>query len=715
MRAPLEKIELVDKYLTGKLTAAEQLNFIKTLETDVELQQLMNLQKDIIKAVQRKALKAEIKITIRKVDLWKKIWKWVIGGSIVMAAGVAGLLVLDQEPETIPHKNSNVPTISTQTKKEMAILDSTAQTDERIDFNGLKTWVDPDVQTFKVNPSKGATIEGKEGTLIIVPPDAFVDEQNKVVTAVVEFRLVEALKLEDMILYNLGTTSNGKALGTGGMLNFDFTASGKKVTIDAKRPLYVEVPTSKVREGMMAFKGEVKNGKINWVDPKPLKKYLVNVDFMLLDFLPIGFEDTVGTLLPFKGHKIMSSVLTDSLYYSVDFICGSARILPKLEFRESSIVIERAPRPAPIQPAVRLEADSSRATVPKVNSCCGIDPLAIKTLKTLPFAKTFIATQEFAERVRELHKLENGNEWLKIYVTNISKDLSYADSVIATKLTGDSKRIFTTFAKQRLTNIKDAAIYQDKLNDYYTKKKQEYKQQQNNRRSSLAAESTNELNRLLVAYRNATGTVLVKNENTKGSSSLTVATGSSYSFLWAKPGWVNIDCYLNGLAYGSEEVKMKLNTVEGTTEVYQWINMVDNINPLFIKGNEAIAMFPARDKPLASQMKNTFCFAISRKNGAYQWFDKRYNPYETSLINIDLEPSSIAEIKSKLKSYHVDRDLEKRLDQAEKEIVQALKNKAEAEKRAKELYEEQAIKVKLESAAYPCEVILKPTHKKKTF
>jgi hypothetical protein len=711
MRAPLEKIELVEKYLTGKLTAAEQLNFIKAMETDIELQQLMNLQKDIIKTVQRKALKAEIKTTIKKVNFWKKTWKWIIAGGIAVSLIIAGLLVLDQAPEITKRKSGNVLSVSTQTKEEIAIPDSTTQTGERINFNGLKTWLEPDVQTFKVNPSKGATIEGKEGTLIIVPANAFVDEQNKIITGEVEFQLVEALKLEDMVLYNLGTTSNGKALGTGGMLHVDFITSGKKVKVDPQRPLYVEVPTNKVKEGMMAFKGEVKNGKINWMDPKPLKKYLVNVDFKLLDFLPIGFEDTVRTILPFIGHKKLSSTLTDSLYYSVDFICGSPRAIPKLDLDPEGDpaveAVEKVRQSDGIISAVSLKAGSSIAQTDNANSCCGIDPLSIKTLKTLPFAKTFIATQEFAKRVRELHKLENGNEWLKIYISNLSKDLSYVDSVVASKLTGDSKRIFTTFAKQGLTNIKDAAIYEDQLNVYYTKKKQEYRKEQENRRYTFANKSKAELKQLLIT--------LPSQKIVTDITPLNVATGASYAFSWASPGWVNIDCYLHLLDAGSEEVKMNLSTIEGTTEVYQWINFVGNLTPLFINGTEAKALFPAKDKPAANVMKNTFCCAISRKDGVYKWFDQRYNPYETKNITIDLKPTTLAEIKAKLKSYSAGNELGDRLTLIEKEIAQALKDKVEMEKRANEFKKERVIRENLKVAAYPCELKLTPVHKIKTF
>lgn len=60
MRPELTILEQIDHYLTGKLSAAEATAFEQKIANDSHLEQLVNQQKDLIRAVNRKALRAEI-------------------------------------------------------------------------------------------------------------------------------------------------------------------------------------------------------------------------------------------------------------------------------------------------------------------------------------------------------------------------------------------------------------------------------------------------------------------------------------------------------------------------------------------------------------------------------------------------------------------------------------------------------------------------------
>jgi hypothetical protein len=675
----------------------EQADFNKALETDAELKQLLEIQQAFIHAVKRKALKAEIKATIQHVHPLKKWWKWITGGGIIMA-GIVLTIVLLCKPNAEPlmpiethsviecpqfdeqmveeAKASTVTTEETTAAASDSIntqwdtVASSAPKDERIDFNGLKTWVNPELQTFTINPAKGKTIEGNQGTLIIVPANAFIDGGNQLVTKPVTFQLVEATKLQDIVLYNLGTMSDGKRLETGGMLYMDFTCMGKKVTVSPKRPLYIEVPTKEVKKGMQAFKGEVKEGKVNWKDPKPLKKYLVNVDFKLLDFLPTGFANEVEMILPYKGHKTATSQFVDSLYYS----------LARTQKMETNFVSYKArvrstEDKARVLDSIRATASTTKMKEQEQQVTCGIDPLTIKTIKTTPFAKTFIATNEFENRVKDLHTADNGNELVELYIKNLQKNLCYMDSMVASKLpTGSEKDRFNAYAKQGLTNIKDAEIYQDQLSAYYSMKKKQFIEAKEKIRKEL-----NDKNKEVLA---------------RSLPPVNAATSNVYAFEWASPGWVNIDAYLHLLDKGSEKVEIAVKSQEGTMEVYQWLNTISSLTPLTVSENKAIALFPARNKPGSELMKNTFCFAINRKAGNYSWFDLRYSPYEMKTVEVILKPISLADIKRKLQAYNVNRDLEARLNEVEK--IAAIT------RRSKEITTDEDVMHRLWKKAFPC-------------
>ncbi|MEO7523855.1 MAG: hypothetical protein ABIT58_07155 [Ferruginibacter sp.] len=82
------------------------------------------------------------------------------------------------------------------------------------------------VQQFDVNVDEGAVIRGKEGTVLTIPPSAFVDDDGKVVTGTVKFMLEEFYKYSDMISANISTSSYGKQLQTGGMIKITAVANG---------------------------------------------------------------------------------------------------------------------------------------------------------------------------------------------------------------------------------------------------------------------------------------------------------------------------------------------------------------------------------------------------------------------------------------------------------------------------------------------------------
>lgn len=731
MRDQLKNIELVDNYLNGKLSAEEKAEFIKNLENSIELQQLVKTQKELTQAVQRKALKEEIKNIIKKNKGWNNSSKWLLGGTFLIIA--LGLFLFFFEKSSIKQDNHvRIKTVtdttsfkaggkdSTIKQNNPVVLPNTTKTiskppyEAEIAFNGLSTWVKPDVQIFHVNPVAGATIEADDGTLVIVPSNAFIDKNNKLVTDAVQFEMVEALTLEDMVLYNLGTTADGKALETGGMLHFNFTCLGKEVKINPERPLYVEVPTLEVKKDMRVFEGEIINKKINWKNPKPLKKYLVNVDFNLLDFLPTGFEDTVKTLLPFKGQTGASQQFVDSLYYSL-FLKKEFKSTKSMWRGDTSISIESISGAEII--TATSDVPSASLTSQKINSealCFGIDPISIKTIKTEAYSKTFIATKEFAERVIGLHKLEKGNELLQLYINNLSRNMSYVDSLIVKKLGNKNKKVFDVFAAQELTNIKDAQIYQDKLSAYYNKKHKEYKKSAEDLQTELNKKNEAELNQLVNEYKNYINIAKAKqglinqpalaSQLPKGN----VATNSSYSFQWAASGWVNIDSYLHLLSKGSEELSMTISNAEGTTEVYQWLNTINNLTPLVQNGQIAKALFPMRNSIYAKDMKNTFCFAISRKEGEYKWFDLRYNPYEIESLKVVLEPSTLPEIRKKLKMYDVKNDLVERLNKVEEQAIK-IQNQRKIQLAEMKKHKEQLklISIKLEQIKRENQVIEK--------
>jgi hypothetical protein len=458
MRTSLQNIELVEKYLSGELNAKEKFDFENALQNDTDLQQQLALQKDIMRTVQRVGMKKEI-LKIARISKLVKLSKWLVGGLIVTAIVIASILLFSNEEkknnvpqqekiETPENKSVDVQTtpnsvitkaIATPKKQlplfiEPSVKGEAPKVSDCFNFNGLKTWMQPDVQTYNVNPQKGATIEGKEGTLIIIPSNAFVNENNEIVNDNAQFELVEALTLEDMVLYNLGTTSNGKLLESGGMLHINATCNNQQVKINPARPLYIEVPTNEVKKDMMVFEGKTQeDGKLNWENLKPLKKYLVQVPLNELDFLPEEFAAKVESFMPYKGRTKASKELVDSLYYSLEQSASESISEPiDAPKNKNAKFATRRDINDTLQTS-RLEAKTNSNTSSKESNFCGINPSSIQTIKSKKFNNSCIATREFEDRVAALHQLDSGDAMLKIYVDHLKDDLCVSDSIVATK------------------------------------------------------------------------------------------------------------------------------------------------------------------------------------------------------------------------------------------------------------------------------------------
>lgn len=722
-----------------------------------------------------------------------------------------------------------------------------------------------------------------------------------------------------MLAYNLTTMNDDQSLQSGGMLYLQPRVDGKEVFINPERPLYIEVPTNDYNPDMKAWKGEVdENGNINWTAPKELEKYLTIVDFELLDFLPTGFEEAVEAGMPFKGHKVASKDLVNSLYYSLGidvssnslnksescntfdeayFFSGELMPMVKNNFvinircqddtpvsgafleilnsgksylaqnlnSQGSVILNEFPAGAfqikicqekqvtyfnnvhlkentpnnfalylpeenpefgnrvvaydrktksdpfssinvrtfeinekdlsfsscdkcdlentydspnfkdgeanasitlklidenyaplryvtcdlrignysvfssvsdkngninfpavisgsyqlktcdgqntsyindfkirkgsnpitPIMPFIdptqlkemqwgkrvlcALENNKTKQTLLSNDPSCFISPQSIQTIKTDQFAKTFLSTKEFEQRLKILHQMPNAQALFDLYVNNLEKNLWEVDEMVAEKLSGANQNYFNEFAAEKLTNVKDVDIYQDQLSEYYNEKKKAHYDAAKEANATYQKKSTEQLNQYLkdiAAYKSEVN-LLTKAQNelsaslTSSSASGTTYTSSnkigkinlpypskklpkrnvtttksSYGTKWYSSGWVNIDAYLKTINNGEKTVTINVNKNKG--RVYQCINTLKAIIPLTVSGLIAKAKFPKWGKPSSTKMSSTFAIGIQREGDQLQFAQVNYNPYKTSKVDLIWEKVSSAELKEKL-------------------------------------------------------------------
>jgi hypothetical protein len=534
MREDLKILEKIDQYLASQMSGTELSGFENEIQNNPTLKSQVDSQQLIIQAAKRQVLSNQINAASNGGGFFKFNWTLGVGLIFLLIAIVTftqldiekannvedielGVSIDAAETEVTEVLNYQVeeailvdtisdiitkPTVKRRIQAPFKIpeADTNSQSSfEFYDFNGLKCWEKPNIQSFEIDANITETIEGENGTLVIIPKNSFLDEKGNKVNGKVNFELVEAYELSDMVLYNLTTTSNGNVLETGGMFYTNATQKGKQLTVDPNKPMMIQVPCVEEKPDMMAFESEIDSaGTINWKNPKPLEQFLTKVEMNLLNFLPTGFENEVYASMPMLGYEKADTKVVYDMYYSFGY---EKKYYERKQGTLSKVLghflypwIYREKNGMLNSDSENIERQYERIPIDTVE--CGLNPLSIKPIRENPdYANSFLATKEFEERLVELHQLENGQAMLDVYLENLDKNLWVSDSIVAEMIINKrndpafkdkgnllnmssrarKKNIFDIFFSQRKTKVRDADLYAEALTKYYNTKKQEYK------------------------------------------------------------------------------------------------------------------------------------------------------------------------------------------------------------------------------------------------
>jgi len=123
----------------------------------------------------------------------------------------------------------------------------TINADSYSSLNELVQSIKPNTQTFSIDPTVTQTFTGEDGTIFTINPNTFTDINNNTITTPITVKLQEYLTLEDMILGNVQTISNGQLLITGGSFNLTFedingnTVNANASNIQSQIPVQTDI------------------------------------------------------------------------------------------------------------------------------------------------------------------------------------------------------------------------------------------------------------------------------------------------------------------------------------------------------------------------------------------------------------------------------------------------------------------------------------------
>lgn len=521
---------------------------------------------------------------------------------------------------------------------------------------------------FEIDPNKDNVLEGSKGTLIAAPEGCFLDKNGNPVTENIQIELTECLSMEEMILSNLTTTSEGKLLETDGMIYLNATSNGEQLTIDKNNPIYIEIPTDKVKARMQVYKGSRdENGNMEWSDPKDLENYLTPVDIELLDFLPPGFSEAVQSGMPFRKHKTATDQLVDSLYYSLSASDGSflTRSPQATDYNE--------PYDLDIQVEDGKYADDSYLTNSNYYSdsataedtvdtsyeiACGVDPAKIKVLKSKKFQNTLVSTREFENRLKVIFKVCR-TDIIDTYINNLEKDMWEIDQIVANKLSGNKlyQNQFIEFSQQKKTNVQGSKKYSAVLKEYYETQLREIKKELEELKNRAVRELQAK-NEVAKNVANEYKDLLFKRETHRMEK---------YGFEWSTTGWLNIDYGPNPKTWGPQKLEIFVENGKTYERVYTYVvytslkslyRLNTNDGELFFAGNQNERQMLMPKRKIAVGISIAY-------NGETPYLGLKEFTTGDPKVGISLVKTSLEEIKDAIKPYDnyaaenkIDKDLE---------------------------------------------------------
>lgn len=505
-------------------------------------------------------------------------------------------------------------------------------------------------QMFKIDSKQNQIIEGNMGTVIVCPKGCFINSKGQVIEDEVTIELSEALLIEDMLLSNLTTTSNGNLLETDGMIYFNATFKGEQLAINKDNPIYIEIPTSNKKAGMMAYKGiRDEKGNMNWVEPQVLENYLLTVDINILDFLPPGFHTEVEKAMPYKYYKTATKELSDSLYYQLsnfeeklsNLLYSSPQNINEPYYNKNKKVINGQYT----SDSYVFSGDTNSTTDSFAISKKEIDPAIIKVIKSKQFQNTFIATREFENRLKVIFRTCK-NAVLECYINNLDKNLYEVDSMVA-QILGSSHECyqsFIDFSNQRLTKVKQANKYAELLGDYYQKQlkkvKSELKKDQEKLIKSIKT-GNKETRKLEEKYKK----LLFKREKYRMET---------YGFTWTSTGWINIDKGIIPKTWGQKQLEITVLNGEQFDRVHSYVvyTSIKSLYRLNSKDKEHFFVGNNEEKSMyMPEYEQGLAISIAYKNELPSIAIKEFKTGAEPQINLTLVASSLSKLKEAISPY----------------------------------------------------------------
>lgn len=161
--------------------------------------------------------------------------------------------------------------------KSLVVIKDEIKHDNAGVFKKFYADIKKEPEYFKISTLRDTTVVCKEGTTVFIPANAFQTMSGESISSPVTLAIKEFYSIADIISNNLTTSSNGKQLITGGMLNILAVANNQPLQIKQGSFIDLKMPTRVFNAQMQLFTGVENSISFTTVsEEKPTLKGIVN-------------------------------------------------------------------------------------------------------------------------------------------------------------------------------------------------------------------------------------------------------------------------------------------------------------------------------------------------------------------------------------------------------------------------------------------------------
>lgn len=127
-------------------------------------------------------------------------------------------------------------------------------------FSEFYTAIQKPAEVFSINPQQDTQLVCKEGTRLFIPAGSFRNLAGTIITSTVQVSVKEFYDYADIIAHKLSTLSDGRPLGSGGMIHIEASSLNEQLSLTPNAAVGLKMPVRDFQPTMQLFTGKNVSG-----------------------------------------------------------------------------------------------------------------------------------------------------------------------------------------------------------------------------------------------------------------------------------------------------------------------------------------------------------------------------------------------------------------------------------------------------------------------